>query len=143
MLTMNFFLMMSGLDGDDQAKFKQWLDQYETVAAVEDFFENNPGLPGSESFTENIGALKALAKKRDDVPVEPGQIRLLNQDMTNNPDEFTCVLVLSSRYNNRWLVAPFSPYTQPATQWELDTGIDFHAYRVVESWNALVLISSK
>lgn len=136
---MNFFLMMSGLDGNDQSKFEKWLAQYENVAAIDSFFEDNPDLLEPEGFTENVRKLKALAKKRDDVPVEPGQIRLLNQGMTNDPDEMTCVLVMSSRYDKRWLIAPFSPYTEPATQWELDTGIDFHAYRVVETWNAAVV----
>ena len=135
----NFFLMMSELDGEEQVKFEKWLKQYEAVSAVDAFLENNSGFLKAEDAGEDIDKLKSLSKPTDDVSVEPGQIRLLKGNLTTDPNEFTCILVLSQWSGNRWLVAPFSPYTEPATQGELDTGVDFHAYQVVEAWNTVVV----
>ena len=135
----NLFLMMSGLNGEEQNKFEKWLKQYEAVLAVDSFFEDNAESLKADQAKENIEKLTMLAKAPDHTPVEPGQIRLLEEALTNDPRENTCVLVLSQWSGNRWLVAPFSPYTVPATQGELSTGIDFHAYQVVEAWNTVVV----
>ena len=135
----NLFLMMSGLNGEEQNKFENWLNQYEAVLAVDSFFEDNAELLKTDGAKENIEELKVLAKSSDNIPVEPGQIRLLKEGLTTDPHENTCVLVLSQWSGNRWLVAPFSPYTVPATQGEMSTGIDFHAYQVVEAWNTVVV----
>ncbi len=135
----NLFLMMSGLNGEEQDKFEKWLNQYEAVLTVDSFFEDNAELLKADDAKENIEALKMLSEPSNHTPVEPGQIRLLKEDLTNDSHENTCVLVLSQWSGNRWLVAPFSPYTAPATQGELSTGIDFHAYQVVEAWNTVVV----
>ena len=49
------------------------------------------------------------------------------------------MLVLSQWSDQHWLIAPFSPYSFPATPGELATDIEFSHYAVVESWNAVVV----
>ena len=67
-----------------------------------------------------------------DVLVEAGQIRLLSGLV----GELPYLAVLDRWMDDIWLVAPFSPYSSPATAAEVETGIDRGRLRVIQSWNA-------
>ena len=136
---MNPFIMLSGLEGDEQEKFSKWLDQYERVSDIDVFFEEHPEVLETNEATEDVKQLEKLAQTRFDPP-KPGQIRLLKRGTTKDPDAVVPILILSQwEGDRRWLAAPFSQYTKPAIPGELDTGIDFHAYRVIEAWNTFVI----
>ena len=134
----NFFLLLSNLTGQEQTKFAQWLYEYEMHLELEAFWEENSELLSIENVTEDIVELKKLIRKDITEPAL-GQIRCIKKDMTTYHQQISFLLVLSKWNDQYWLVAPFSPYSTPATTGEISTGIDFHAYKVVQAWNAFVV----
>lgn len=134
----NFFLLLSNLAGQEQKKFAQWLYEYEMHLELEAFFEENSELLRVENVTEDIVELKKLIRKDITEPAL-GQIRCIKKDMTTYHQQMSFLLVLSKWNDQYWLVAPFSPYSTPATTGEISTGIDFHAYKVIQAWNAFVV----
>lgn len=134
----NVFLLLSGLDGAEKVKFANWLYQYETVLEIDSFFDEHPELLTADGFTEDIERLQKSIP-RDITEPEPGQIRCIANAYTGDQKLLSFVVVLSQWNEQYWLVAPFSQYTNPATPGELSTGIDFHAYKVIQAWNAFVV----
>lgn len=134
----NIFTEISGLTGKEQEKFNAWLRQYNAVAEVDRVFEEHPELLSDENATEDIDALQNL-KHRKVVMPEPGQIRNLDRNLTSSGDRVMAMLVLSQWSDQHWLIAPFAPYSTPATPGELATNIDFQPYAVIEAWNAVVV----
>lgn len=136
---MNPFEMTSGLEGKEQSKFADWLNQYESLLKIDAWFENHPEFLKAEDATEDTEHLKSLAKPSF-YPPKPGQIRLLHQCVLSDQESIAPIIILSQwEGDQRWLVAPFSPLTKPANPGELETDLEYHAYRVVEAWNAFVI----
>lgn len=71
-----------------------------------------------------------------DCGLEPGQIRLLSQEFVSQPDTIPYIAVLESWMEDLWLVVPYSPYGQPATDGEMETGSALLGQRVLQCWNA-------
>ena len=157
----NVDLMMSGLNGKDLVKFKKWLNLYDWAFMVNSYFEKD-----EDESSLQAQEFPDLAKQGDDHdscntkevskdqiainsnegeqpltndPVKPGQIRLLKRNNLSYPINTTFILVLTQWTGDRWLIAPFSPFTAPATEGEMDTGLDSSLYRVVEAWNTVVV----
>ncbi len=139
---MKYYLKKSGLEGKELEKFKKWLEIYDQAQENDVFFETLLADIQTENTFSDPAILEHLEKSSKDVSVEPGQIRILKGEAVSYPIDTTCILVLTQWSGDRWLIAPFSPYTAPATEGELETGIDFFMYRVVEAWNALVIPDS-
>lgn len=137
-MTTNIFTEMSGLTGKEQEKFNEWLRQYNISAEVDSVFEEHPELLSAENETEDIDALQNL-KNRKIVMPKPGQIRHLDRALTTSGDRLMAMLILSQWSDQHWLIAPFAPYSIPATPGELATNIDFSHYAVIETWNAVVV----
>ena len=70
-----------------------------------------------------------------DGDIAPGQIRILSKRFTADPDLIPYVAVLGKSEEGRWLVAPFSQYSYPATPGEMATGIRHYGLRVMQVWN--------
>jgi len=134
----SIFAAMSGLTGKEQEKFIDWFQQYNTMTEVDRVFDEHPELLFDSNATEDVTSLHALNKRKMVMP-KPGQIRRIDNSLTISSDRITAVLVLSQWSDQHWLIAPFSPYTYPATPGELSTDISFHLYSVIESWNAVVV----
>ena len=66
-----------------------------------------------------------------DGDIAPGQIRILSKRFTADPDLIPYVAVLGKSEEGRWLVAPFSQYSYPATPGEMATGIRHYGLRVM------------
>lgn len=96
-------------------------------------FRNDPDLSAPLPFTVDEKALADAAGPYD-VDVEPGQIRGLAKYATG--DSLGLVLVIGPWMKDIWIVAPFSPYSYPATDGEMATGIDLLERKVVQCWNA-------
>ena len=137
-MTTNIFTEMSGLTGKEQEKFNEWLRQYNISAEVDSVFEEHPELLSAENETEDIDALQNLKNRKIVMPT-PGQIRHLDRALTTSGDRLMAMLVLSQWCDQHWLIAPFAPYSIPATPGELATNIDFSHYAVIETWNAVVV----
>jgi hypothetical protein len=68
--------------------------------------------------------------------VADGDIRLLRETDVSDPNRFVYVTVLKRRDNGTAVVAPFSPYSVPATKDEWLTGLPAKPLQVLELWNA-------
>lgn len=78
----------------------------------------------------------AAATAPFDGNVEPGQIRILSTEFVSGEDAIPFVAVLDRWMADLWLVAPFSPYSTPATPGEMASGVRFAGRRVLQCWNA-------
>ena len=74
-----------------------------------------------------------------DPEIAPGQIRILSRIYTSEPDAIAYVVVLEKADEGKWIVAPFSQYSFPATAGEMVTGIRFLGLRVIQAWNGRVV----
>ena len=86
-------------------------------------------------FTVDAERLAAAVAPRDPA-VEPGQIRILSPSLVADDFAFPFVAVLDRWMADLWLVAPFSPYSTPATPGEMASGVQFAGRRVLQCWNA-------
>ena len=113
----------------DAALLDAWLSERsaeEAIAAVSD---------APVGFTVDARRLGEAADPHDD-DVHPGQIRVLSPDLIAGEDTFPYVAVLDHWMEDIWLVVPFSPYSFPATDGEMATGIPLVGQRVLQCWNA-------
>ena len=78
----------------------------------------------------------AAAAAPFDGNVEPGQIRILSTEFVSGDGALPFVAVLDRWMADLWLVAPFSPYSTPATPREMASGVRFAGRRVLQCWNA-------
>ncbi|MBR4903017.1 MAG: hypothetical protein IKZ46_18905, partial [Victivallales bacterium] len=87
--------------------------------------------------------LKKLERIRGDYDgnIAVGQVRILSKRFTETPDVVPFVVVLE-KWEDRggdddmWLVAPFSPYSAPATSGEMASGAKFLWREVIQAWNS-------
>lgn len=135
----DFYIEMCGLTGDDLGKFSCWLTQFKALAEIDKIFEENQDLLFDENAIENLDFLKSQCKKAP-VKVAPGQIRYFDNTTVARENMSIDILVLSQWDDaQHWLIAPFSPYSTPATLGELKTNLDSVDHAVIESWNATVV----
>ena len=73
---------------------------------------------------------------RDPDTLRAGSVRLLSPLLAASDADFVCLLVLGEWAPGYPLVAPFSPYPDPATEKELATGLKQDRLRVLQLWNA-------
>lgn len=77
-----------------------------------------------------------VASGNYDLAVRKGDVRLLRREATTDPYRFAYVAVLELHYaEGVALVAPFSPYSSPATKGEWLTGFAATPLRVLQLWN--------
>lgn len=86
------------------------------------------------------------AKKLDhargdyDGNIATGQVRILSRRFTDTPELVPFIVVLEKweerDSDDMWLVAPFSPYSTPATPGEMASGVNLLWREVVQAWNA-------
>ncbi len=86
-------------------------------------------------FTVDAERLAAATAPFDGT-VEPGQIRILSPEFVSGDGAIPYVAVLDRWMEDMWLVAPFSPYSTPATPGEMASGVRFAGRRVLQCWNA-------
>ncbi len=77
-----------------------------------------------------------VMNRYDDVPIVPGNIRLLAPHCLAVTSRPLYVAVITHWSENRWLIAPYSAYSVPAASGELLTGRTDCALRVLCLWNA-------
>lgn len=82
--------------------------------------------------SERLG--KAAAPHDGDV--RPGQIRILSPKFVADCETIPYIAVLEHWLGDLWLVAPFSPYSHPATNGEMETGDHLACRHVLQCWNA-------
>ena len=108
-----------------------WLDERENdedQAAVE--------LPAELSGVTCDADRLAASSNGYHPEIAPGQLRILSKRFINERGQIPYVLVLERWEDDMWLVAPFSPYTFPATPGEMVTHMRHRGLRVVQAWNA-------
>lgn len=113
----------------DAEVLDQWLEERDIDKTLRE--HSNEPLPFSVD-AERLGKIAAPY----DAKVEPGQIRILPTDLISDDTVFPYVAVLDRWMEDIWLVAPFSPYSFPATDGEMATGIPLVGQRVLQCWNA-------
>lgn len=86
-------------------------------------------------FTVDAERLADAADPYDE-DVRPGQIRALSTEYVSDDLAFPFVAVLDRWMEDLWIVVPFSPYSYPATDAEMATGIPLAGRRVLQCWNA-------
>ena len=78
----------------------------------------------------------APAYDSDPAGFEPGSIRLLSYSVTGNSGRPTYILLLGE-WDAGWSwFMPFSSYTAPATDWELQSALEPVPLQVLQIWNA-------
>lgn len=92
--------------------------------------------------TEDKQRLGDVAAKSYDADIAPGQIRILSYRFVKDHQKIPYVAVLDRWVGDYWLVAPFSPYSFPATPGEMVTGRSQMFTRVLQVWNARTLQAS-
>lgn len=80
-------------------------------------------------------AMRKLVREFDR-PVAVGQVRLLSPELTPDTDRPVFVAVFGDWDEGEVLMAPFSPFSVPATTGEWLTGRTTPVLRVLEVWNA-------
>lgn len=85
----------------------------------------------SRKFKENINKFNANIKA--------GDIRLLSPDLTEEDSIPRYVAVIRKWDENDFLVAPFSIYSIPAVQGEMQTDHDHFSLANLELWNAIIV----
>ena len=78
--------------------------------------------------------------------IAAGQVRILSKRFTRTPEVVPFVVVLE-KWEERvdgdmWLVAPFSPYSTPATSGEMTSGANLLWREVIQAWNARTIQDS-
>lgn len=109
------------------------LDHWLFEREVDKALDANTGAP--LPFTIDAGRLTEAAAPHDRV-VKAGQIRILSPGLFSGNDALPYVAVLDRWLDDMWLVAPFSPYSAPATDTEMATGIPLAGQGVLQCWNA-------
>ena len=113
-----------------------WLDEwevYQKLLAIED--EEFAELDSSKDGTSSSDDLLPDISPYDHTSINSGEIRVLSHHLSGNQDEPVYVAVISE-WEDDWLVAPFSPFSEPASTGEMLTGIDICGLRVLSLWNA-------
>lgn len=113
----------------DAALLDAWLAERDADLAMR-ALDDEP-LP----FTVDAERLGQAAAPHD-TEVQPGQIRVLSPKFVADNNAFPYIAVLDHWMEDIWLVAPFSPYSYPASEGEMTTGIRLVGQRVLQCWNA-------
>lgn len=111
------------------AQLDAWLAERKIDLALRG--DNNRKL---DFFVDGERLGKAAAPHDGDV--RPGQIRILSPKFVADSDTIPYIAVLEHWMGDLWLVAPFSPYSHPATNGEMETGDHLACRRVLQCWNA-------
>lgn len=114
-----------------------WLDE-RTV----DVGQDADGLPDEVKYVRQDNTRLARAAGDYDGEIVSGQIRILSKRFTADPDVVPYVAVLDEDQDGKWIVAPFSKYSYPATPGEMATGIRHAGLRVIQAWNARAMHGS-
>lgn len=120
-------------DEKDAVLLDRWRAERAAEKALATAWENDA--PRTPPATVDIERLAAAVDPYDSA-LEPGQIRILAPELTADPGNIPYVAVLESWEPGIWLVAPFSPYSTPATEGEMSTGLSPVGQRVLQCWNA-------
>lgn len=123
-----FSRILSDTDADAEL-LDAWLSEREADRSLRSL-PDDP-LP----FTVDAERLADAAAPFDGT-VEPGQIRILSTEFVSGGDALPFVAVLDRWMADLWLVAPFSPYSTPASPGEMASGVRFAGRRVLQCWNA-------
>lgn len=89
----------------------------------------------STPFTVDVERLEHSASPHD-ADVKPGQIRILSPQFVSGDGAIPYVAVLDRWMEDMWLVAPYSPYSYPASEGEMASGDRLVGRRVLQCWNA-------
>ncbi len=128
MNTSLFSRIMSDNDAD-AALLDAWLAEREADLALREVQD------AELAFTVDADRLAAAAAPFDG-NVEPGQIRILSPEFVFGDGAIPYVAVLDRWMEDMWLVAPYSPYSYPASEGEMATGDRLVGRRVLQCWNA-------
>lgn len=125
----SFFSRILSDNDDDAALLDAWLAERNADLALRQM-QNDP-VP----FMVDAERLGKAAPPHDNV-VESGQIRILSPKFINDEIAIPYVAVLDRWLEDMWLIAPFSPYSYPASVGEMTTGDRLVGRRVIQCWNA-------
>ncbi len=87
-----------------------------------------------DSSTVDVDRLRKAVSPYD-ADVRPGQIRILSPKFVSDDDAIPYVAVLDRWMEDLWLVAPYSPYSFPASTGEMATRDPIVGRRVLQCWN--------
>jgi len=99
--------------------------------------------PSDDTDEASVVDADMLERSRGDYDgnIAAGQVRILAKRFTETPEVVPFVVVLE-KWEDRggdddmWLVAPFSPYSTPATSGEMASGENLLWREVIQAWNA-------
>ena len=128
MNTSLFSRILSDNDAD-AALLDAWLAERDADLALREVPDAEP------AFTVDSGRLAAAAAPFDG-NVKPGQIRILSPTFISGDGAIPYVAVLDRWMEDMWLVAPYSPYSYPASEGEMASGDMLVGRRVLQCWNA-------
>lgn len=111
---------------------KEWLEQWNMAKLESDDEDYEPDGTVTE---EQIAGLKSLVRPFD-AKVAPGQIRLLSSSVVDAERPYY-VAILKRWDEDLLLLAPYSPFSVPATTGELLTGRGHFSLDVLQLWNAV------
>ena len=128
MKTSLFSRILSDND-EDAALLDAWLSERHADKALQPL--ENDQAPFSVD-AQRLG--KAAAPH--DKGVAPGQIRILSPKLVCGDDAIPYIAVLDHWMEDLWLIAPYSPYSYPASDGEMVSGDMLVGRRVLQCWNA-------
>ncbi len=117
-------------------RLSAWLDEWETELRLRNL--DSPNIMPSKILavisSENTAAGEFVRNYDTDVSV--GQIRLLSPTVLPQASQPVYIAVLSEWEDDMVVIAPFSPFSQPATVGELLSGRNEAPLRVLSAWNS-------
>ncbi len=119
-------------DGNDAVLLDRWRAERAAEKALAAASDEDAA---SEPPAVLDAARLAAAVDPYDKTIEPGQIRILAPDLVSDPGNIPYVAVLEPGKPGLCLVAPFSPYSTPATEGEMETGLVPVGQRVLQCWH--------
>jgi hypothetical protein len=114
---------------------KEWLTDWNIQTAASQIADEDEYIPDGTTTKEQIARLKGLVNPFD-ANVSNGEIRILSTAIVPDSDRPYYIAVIKEWEEDMMLIAPYAPFTVPATTGELLTGRDHFSLANLELWNA-------
>lgn len=114
---------------------EDWLLEWQLQQPVNGYKYDDESIPDGTITKEQITKLKGLVNPFD-MNISINQIRLLSSAIVPNSNRPYYVAIIKQWDHGMILVAPYAPFSVPATTGELLTGRDHFSLATLELWNA-------
>ncbi len=127
------------------AQLQRWLQEWNIYRALEssptEAKDDQPVMPYALPAASGVELPPGLVPPFESTPesFEPGVIRLLDSALLPGAQRPVYVLILADWADGRKLVAPFGPFSTPASTMELQSNREEPHLAVICLWNARVL----